>query len=407
MWRRKRRRFRRRYHRGFRPRRRRHAGFRRWRRWRKPVIKRTLYQNMPSRHRTVWVRGWEPLANLCKNDGPTSEATPYLSIEPQSDGYPTGVWHGTWGKHFHTPNNLLQRALAGWNSWSDDWTTFDYIYFAGATITIPQPVYNTLLITFDPYLQTKVNVYSEKNKEDLYLHPGVLLNMPHTHIIFPFTKKHRRSFYKIKVRPPPGWTGYQRFPQAMGYILYHWGWTWASLDTAFFSTWAKPGADQCPVGPWWATNSYLTKWKNRTKYDPNDNQDKPRNWGPFLQPKLPNGLGEESFLFFYKIKLKLSGDSIWRPLPTNFQRDGLVPEPEGPNSSLGTKTNSKKKKRPQDVADIWPDDLDSDGILKDRAYSRITAPHTGDKRRKLEDTRRLGSLYDRVYHVLSEFNLLK
>lgn len=364
-----------------------------------------MFQDIPRRHRTVWIRGWEPLGNLCTSDGPKIEATPYLAIEPQTEGYGTGQWHGTWGKHYHTPNNLLQRAQARWNEWSDDWATFDYVFFAGAYITIPQPQHATLLMTFDPYLQTKIKSYQESNKEDLYIHPGILLNMPHTHIIFPFTKKHRQKFYKVKIKPPPGWAGYQRFPEAMGFILYHWAWTWCKFESAFFNEWGQPGVSTCQQNPWWAANGYLNKWVNRTKYDSNTSTNQPRTWGPFLPAKPQAGL-EESLFFFYKIKLKLAGDSIWRPVPSNFSRDGLVPEPGGPNNAE-TKTYSKKKKRPQDVSDIWPDDLDSTGILKDRAYNRITSSHPANKRRRVEKQRRLGSLYDRVYHVLSEFNLLK
>nr|QYD02284.1 ORF1 [Torque teno felis virus] len=408
MW--KRRRTFRRRHRGLRRRGRYHPRHRFWRRrWRRRAnFNRVMRQHMPGRTRTIIVRGWEPLGNLCKNDGPKSEATPWVSVEPQANAYPTGVWHGTWGKHYHTPNNLLLRAQYGWNSWSDNWTTFDYCRFVGATITIPQPEHNMILMNFDPYLQTKVNPYGESNKEDLYVHPGVLLQMPKTHIIMPFSKKHRQRFYKIRIGPPPGWAGYHRFPDAMGYIFYHWCWTWCSFKTAFYNSWTNAGQlDTCPQAPWWATNSDFNKWKNRTKYDDNTSQAQLKMWGPFLPPKPSEG-SEESFFFFYKIKLKLAGDSIWRPVPTNFQRDGLVPTPEGPNGDRAdTETNSKKKKRPTSVFDIMPDDLDSDGILQDRAYTRITGDHPPNKRSRVENTRRLGSLYDRVYHILSEFNLLK
>lgn len=368
-----------------------------------------MRQYMPSRRRTIWIRGWEPLGNLCQNDGPRSEATPYASIEPTDPNYGTGVWHGTWGKHYHTPNNLLLRANARWNMWSDNWTTFDYVLFAGAKIYIPQPRHNGIMITFDPYLQTKILSYQEKNVEDAYIHPGILLNMPHTHIIMPFTMKHKPGMYKIRVKPPPGWSGYQRFPEAMGYILYHWGWTWFSFNTAFFNSFGDSGTDQCPIGPWWATNNYLDKWVNRMKYDTATTTSKTRTWGPFLPPKIDRGT-EESVFFFYKIKLRLSGDSIWRPVPTSFVRDGLVPEPGGPTTTAfrsKAKKHSKGKKRPQDIFDILPGDLDSDGILKEGAYHRITADHPANKRRRVEDARRIGSLYDRVYNILTEFNLVK
>lgn len=194
----------------------------------------------------------------------------------------------------------------------------------------------------------------------------------------------------------------------MNYILYHWGWTWFDFNAAFFNIYGQTDTNQCEIGPWWATNSYITKWVNRMKYDSNNTTSQPRTWGPFLPAKIYPGT-EESLMFFYKIKLKLSGDSIWRPVPTSFVREGLVPEPEGPNNSsvTGARKHRKKKKRPEAVYDIRPEDLDSDGILKEGAYHRITTTYSPDKRRRVEGQGRLGSLYNRVYHILSEFNLLK
>ncbi|ABU55881.1 ORF1 [Torque teno felis virus 2] len=398
--------------------------YRRWRRWprrrrrfkrhgwrrrhfrRRAVSRQTVHEWIPGRHRVVTVRGWEPLGNLCSTDTPKQEASPYHSVEPQTA---TGQWHGTWGKHYFTVQNLLLRAQARWNQWSDDWTTYDYIKFTGGAILIPPPSSTQFMINFDPYLQTTVLLYQEKNAEDKYIHPGILMHDPKTHIIFAANYMPRKRMYKIRIKPPPGWKGYQRFPDAMGYILTHWAWTWFSMNQAFFTTTGQGSV--CAAEPWWSGNNYLQKWVDRSKYE-DISASTGRNWGPFLPAKYGN-YPETSLFFKYKLFFKLVGNAIWRPLPRNYLKDGLVDQPEGPtaggeaDSPTAHKKARKRISRPTSEADIRHSDLDSDGILTSPAYRRITYDHSRPKRRKLEDLQRLGSLYDRVQHVLAEFNLLK
>nr|QYD02251.1 ORF1 [Torque teno felis virus] len=400
MWRR--RRWRRRPRRYWRKRRR----FPRWRlrrRFRRTVRHRRVYENIPSRHRIIYVRGWEPLGNLCNSDKPTSEAKPYDSLEQ-----PPGTWHGTWGKHYFTVGNLLLRAAAFWNQWSDDWSSYDYVQFLYGKIFIVPDASAMWMINFDPYIQTNQLVPGGKNAEDAWVHPGIMFNTPHTHVIYPQTLFSRKRYYKIKIVAPPGWKGYQRFPDAMGYILTHWVWSWFDLRNAFIESGNRNPNDFCQAAPWWASNGMFDKWIDRSKYKDCSQAAEQKGWGPFLPCSVSARFPETSLLFFYKLKFKFAGNSIWRPLPRNFKNDGMVPAPGGPPGDFKTKKASKK--RPRHESDIWPEDLDSDGILTERALKRITGSHHDHVRRAMEDqanSRRLRHISDKLHFILEQRGLLK
>nr|QYD02182.1 ORF1 [Torque teno felis virus] len=375
------------------------------RRLRRRAYPTRVTQFVPRRHRYVTVRGWEPLANLCMTDCASTEAKPYESLENPT----TGQWHGTWGKHYFTLSNLLLRAAAYWNQWSDDWSGYDYVKYEGGWIYIPKDKQIEWLINFDPYIQYLEILGSKNNKEDRWGHPGILLNTPGTHLILPPTMYNRKHFYKIRLRPPPGWVGFQRFPEAMGYILVHWLWSWFSLQFAYHQPNYGQNISTCEQEPWWALNNNFNKWVDRITYQNCSSNLKDKNWGPFLPSTYGHNGPETSLTFFYKLKFKFSGNSIWRPLPRNYKNDGLVPTPPAaPGYHSGPETS---RKRPQHEADIWPGDLDSDGILKDSAYRRITGHNPRVKRRKVSDhdTQResnaVRDLERRVRHILDQFGV--
>nr|QYD02362.1 ORF1 [Torque teno felis virus] len=394
-----------------------------WRRRRRPrgrVGWRKVFQHVPRRRKYLWVRGWEPLGNICASDGVKTEATPYFSVEPQGD-INNSQWHGTWGKHYFTFNNLLQRAAARWCLFSSDWESYDYVMFAGGTISIPQTSHIPWLINFDEYLQTRLVRYNEKNKEDHWGHPGILLNTPKTHIIFPPWNYRHQKMYKIKIKPSSWVARSQRFPEAMSYICCHWLWTYCDFEHAFYDHACEVNTnsiDTCQQQPWWVGQNFiLGKWVDRTLYDDpcvtcqtcvND-----KNWGPFLPQRLVPKSLQCSLFFMYKLKFKLYGNAIWRPLPRQYQTQGLVPDPQGPNTEREAVSESqasqpgvqRRRKRPRSEHDIWPEDLDSDGILTERAYRRITADNTRDEQPPLE--KRIKLLQQRLRSVLDKHNLLR
>nr|QYD02386.1 ORF1 [Torque teno felis virus] len=380
-----------------------------WRRRRRVTRRRVVSQWVPGRHRYINVRGWEPLGNVCTSDAAKNEATPYMSIEPQSGG--TGVWHGTWGKHYFTLGNLLARAKAQWNWWSDDWASFDYVQFMGGVIRIPQTSTVDWMINFDEYLETKLGTYNPKENEDKWGHPGILAQMPKTHMIFqPKTYPHKK-FYKIKIRPPPGWKGLHRFPEAFSYILGHWIWSWWDPQHAFYDIYGDSSTqDTCQIAPWWATNNKFDAWADRSTYKPPSSPGQPaqNNWGPFLPQAVGRQHVQCSLFFFYKLFFKVVGNAIWRPLPRDFLTQGLVPDPKpAPTDTAGASTSHKKRARPQSEHDIWPGDLDSDGLLKEEALIRITGDSEGVKRRKLGGGGSVRHVIKKLRHVLGVHGLLK
>nr|QYD02104.1 ORF1 [Torque teno felis virus] len=388
----------------------------RWRRWRahrygnyfrrrRRVRPHLVTEWLPGRHRNLWVRGWEPLANLCHGGTyAKTRAEPYKSVEPQGGGQ--GQWTGTWGAHYFTLQNLLFRAKAYWNQFSEDWSSFDYIKFAGGTIYIPQTAPTTWMINTDEYLQVKLIDYDPTNKEDQWVHPGILLNNPKTHIIFPPSVYRKRKFYRIKIKPPPGWKGFQRLPTASTYICFHWAWTWCNLNQAFFDPNYTQDTSKCEQQPWWAANNFLSKWVNRQKYSNCSSQTIDKSGGPFLPCKYSQQ--ECSLFFLYKLKFKAVGNSLWRQVPRNLSNGDLVPAAPGP-TDVGASTSRKtKRSRPIDLYDIWPGDLDSHGLIKRRAFERITGLGTRDKRRRLQDQdRRLKHLAAKLTDILANRNLLR
>lgn len=259
------------------------------------------------------------------------------------------------------------------------------------------------MINFDNYLQTKNVLVGDKNNEDEWIHPGILLNTPKTHIIMGTNVMPRKRCYKIKLKAPPGWKGYERLPGAMDYIMTHWAWTWCDLEKCFFDACvcsAPQDRTQCVANPWWGTLAQAKYWVNRGKYEPClSGNTKNKTWGPFL-PGFNCYRPEFSAFFLYRIHLKFAGDSIWRTLPTSFNRQGMVPEAPGPAQAFTqTKKDHKKKKRPIDVFDILPGDLDSEGILKDHALARITGDSQQPKRPRLENKSR------HILHRLREIGI--
>lgn len=342
---------------------------------------------------------------MCASDAAKNEATPYASIEPQSGGQ--GVWHGTWGKHYFTLGNLLTRAKAYWCTWSDDWASFDYVGFRGGVIRIPQTSTVPWMINFDEYLETKLGTYNPTVHEDKWGHPGILLNQPKTHLIFPPSIYQRKFFYKIKIKPPPGWKGLHRFPEAFSYILCHWLWSWWDPKDAFWDIYSQTSTqDTCQAGPWWATNSKFDKWIDRSTYKPptSPGQMPAENWGPFLPQAFGKNYPQCSLFFQYKLYFKVVGNSIWRPLPRDFLTQGLVPDPQPApgNDEPGTRKVSKKRHRPQSEHDIWPGDLDSDGIIKEEALKRITGDSTGAERCELGGPRPLRHIAKKLRRLLLE-----
>nr|WCS65342.1 ORF1 [Torque teno Leptonychotes weddellii virus 1] len=398
----------------------------------------------PSRRRKrISVRGWEPLGNICPGDAASAEATPYIDLDEDeirlterdcSDTSKCGQWHGQWGHHFFTLRNLLRRAKYYFNYWSADWEGYDYIQFKGGKIWLPRMPGFSWIFYLDPAIQSnpKEDPPEKKYKSDTsWVHPGIFLNRPGARLmISTFQTQGRNFFRRVGVKPPSIWEGNYRIDMAMDYLLFHWSWTTCNLTSSFFDFYCqrkrgKDGnqADKCTQTPWFmgeketygkvkqahsdsinAIDKMLERidkqhadqrsaWVNRKLYIKSDCVDTPgstnnipsnfHNWGPFLpQNVLIDYVAGNSVYFRYKLYFKVSGDSLYRRLPSQPCKDQVIPGAPGSEDDPcpGIQTHSILKRRtPPTIYDILPGDLDEGGLLTDRAYRRITGSSGADQ----------------------------
>nr|ASA48485.1 ORF1 [Torque teno Leptonychotes weddellii virus 1] len=411
----------------------RHYGRRR--RW-YPRQRTSTVRYYPSRRRKrISVRGWEPLGNICPSDSASAEATPYKDLdEPEQD--PTnsqckGQWHGQWGHHFFTFRALLTRAKYYFNYWSGDWEGYDYLQFKGGYIWLPRMPAFSWMFYLDSSIQSNPTEEEPEGKykaDKSWVHPGILLNRPGSRIVLSTLQSRGRSLYRrINVRPPAGWEGVYRLDVAMDYLLFHWSWTTCNLTSSFFDFYCQNKressyADQCEQCPWfmaekdsWSGNSQQqwfsaykdiydnidkyhgdrrSAWVNRKKYIKSDCGNTSstnkvpgnfHNWGPFLpQNVLLSYHNGNSLYFRYKLYFKVSGDSLYRRLPSWPCKKTVIPPAPGTSTAdnplpIDTACSILKKRSPASIYDILPGDLDEGGLLTDGAYRRITGSSGADE----------------------------
>nr|WCS65701.1 ORF1 [Torque teno Leptonychotes weddellii virus 1] len=402
------------------------------RRRRYPRFRTATVRYYPSRRRKrISVRGWEPLGNICPKDAASAEATPYLDLDipPYDVGKHTndvGQWHGQWGHHFFTFRSLLLRSSYYFNYWSGDWEGYDYLTFKGGSIWLPRMPGFSWMFYLDPSIQSNP---TEDRPEDKYksdktwVHPGIFLNRPGARLILSTLQSKGRNFYRrMKVRPPSGWEGSYRMDLAMDYLLFHWAWTTCNVTSPFYDFYCQnksnPPSDSCEQVPWFISDPGFEKykdkqegiakdiynninkyhqdqrsaWINRKLYIKSDctnaqAQDKIpanfHNWGPFLpQNVLLSYQTGYSLYFRYKLYFKVSGDSLYRRLPSApCDKTVFPPAPGTKDNPCGeiSPRSILKKRKPASIYDILPGDLDEGGLLTDRAYRRITGSSGADE----------------------------
>nr|WCS65290.1 ORF1 [Torque teno Leptonychotes weddellii virus 1] len=398
------------------------------------------------RRKRISVRGWEPLGNVCPTDSARAEATPYIDLDKEdvdifntdsgTGGDGLGAqWHGQWGHHFFTFYSLLIRAKYYFNYWSSDWEGYDYLQFLGGYIWLPRMPSFSWMFYLDSSIQS--NPKDQTTPENKYkfdkswVHPGILLNRPGSRILLSTLQSRGRSlFRKMKVRPPAGWEGTYRMDVAQDFLLFHWSWTTVNLTSSFYDFYCQRKRDptktdsQCVANPWFMgektlydqvqhfsedneakkfssqlknnlakfKNDSRSAWVNRKLYVKSDC--KPNNvhnnipsnfhnWGPFLPQNVLFDLSFGNSVYFrYKLFFKVSGDSLYRRLPSVRCKDNVIPPCPGfsDNNCPEVQTRSILKKRKlATIYDILPGDLDETGLLTERAYERITGSHRSEQ----------------------------
>nr|ASA48569.1 ORF1 [Torque teno Leptonychotes weddellii virus 1] len=414
-----------------------------WRRRRRYFRPRTAaVRYYPSRRRKrISVRGWEPLGNVCFGDIASSEATPYDDLDlnyldVENNDSSKGKWHGTWGHHFFTFKNLIYRAQYYFNYWSSDWEGYDYISFRGGWIWIPRMPYFSWIFGLDPSIQSNPKnpgVETKYSNEKSWFHPGIFLNRPGSRLMISSVQQPNRSFFrKIRVTPPSAWKGNYRIDQGIDFLLFHWYWTVCNMTSSFYDIYCQrkrekiddEHPDTCPTTPWWIAdkdfkslsedlkgpskdvytnikkNHYDPRsvWVDRRKYIKSDCTNtsfgnkvpsNTHNWGPFLpQNVILSSTTGNSLYFRYKLYFKVSGSSIYRRLPSRPCSTAVIPPAPGENQQdcpdFPSDSILEGGERPTSIYDILPGDLDSNGMLTERAYERITRPDRSRQPAKLE-----------------------
>nr|ASA48637.1 ORF1 [Torque teno Leptonychotes weddellii virus 1] len=421
--------------------RRRYPRYHRWRRRRHLRPRTASVRYYPSRRRKrISVRGWEPLGNICPTVPASVEAKPYLDLDVSErnifeDNVTNSNWNGTWGHHFFTFNALLIRSKYYFNTWSSDWEGYDYLRFLGGKIWIPRMPGFSWMFGVDSSIQSNPKEGGPEDKykwEKTWIHPGILFNRPGTRLMISTVQAHNRSFFrKLGVKPPAAWEGNYRMDVAKDFLLFHWYWSVCNITSSFYDFYCqrkkgKDGPDTCIQTPWfmgekntwssmqtWIRNGkapnakklkenldkrpYVDKraaWVNRSLYEKSDCVNTPsadtaipsnfHNWGPFLpQSVLLDSSTGNSVYFRYKLYFEVSGDTLYRRLPSEPCKDSVIPPAPGtsmdPCPQVSSRSLLKKRKNPPSIYDILPGDLDEDGIITERAYERITGPDRCDQ----------------------------
>nr|ASA48645.1 ORF1 [Torque teno Leptonychotes weddellii virus 1] len=424
---------------------------RRWRphrrHFRRKEISRTTncyVRYYPSRRRKrISVRGWEPLGNVCYNTVASSEATPYNDLDITDPNIFTrkgtqlqGQWQGQWGHHFFTFENLLRRAQYYFNYWSGDWQGYDYLSFRGGYIWLPRLPAVSWIFYLDNSIQSNPTDKEPEGKykfEKSWVHPGILLNRPGSRLMVNILQQPYKSlFRRIRVRPPAAWEGQYRMDVAKSFLLFHWAWTTCILSAPFFDYYCsrkgpETAKDTCILRPWFmgCAETYekfkhtedkqkieklkqqvekdhtdtRALWVNRKHYLKSDcvaipdatdkNPSNFFNWGPFLAQNILTGPAYEASVYFrYKLFFKVSGDSLYRRLPSKDCDNGLFPPAPGFKDGPCAEVSSRpihRRKRPLTTSEILPGDLDESGILTERAYQRIIRSHRDFQSTRLGD----------------------
>nr|WCS65437.1 ORF1 [Torque teno Leptonychotes weddellii virus 1] len=398
------------------------------------------------RRKRISVRGWEPLGNICPSDSARSEATPYIDLDKDSvnifeedsgqGGPGTGAqWHGQWGHHFFTFYSLLIRSKYYFNYWSSDWEGYDYLQFLGGYIWLPRMPSFSWMFYLDSSIQSNPKddtIPENKYKFDKsWVHPGILLNRPGSRILLSTIQSRGRSlFRKMKVRPPAGWEGTYRMDVAQDYLLFHWSWTTVNLTSSFYDFYCQRKRPNdvnslCISNPWFMgektlyekvqgqggpsneaknfsaklkqnLNQYKSDsraaWVNRKLYvksecknfsTANDLPANFHNWGPFLPQNVLFDLSFGNSVYFrYKLYFKVSGDSLYRRLPSVRCKDNVIPPCPGFTENNCPEIQARsilKKRKIASIYDILPGDLDETGHLTERAYERIVGPDRSEQ----------------------------
>lgn len=419
---RRRRRFTRRRHKFYKPRYRRRWR-RRWhwgrrhsrRRWRKTEV---VYEHRPRKRKRIVCTGWEILGvvgshlifTYDKDGNPTVTTTRNTKNNKQvtwqkDAGFVTSnntftpgrctfaSFIGGYGQGTFTLGGLCLRASLGMARFSDSFEGYDWVKYLGGSYQLVPNAEVDWLFRWDNHKNVGYDASGrdESKDEGKWNHPANLLLYPFVSIVESIKRSKCCKWKHRRFRPNPLWEGWWDKDRFATYVLGGYMWTTIDLDNPMgLAPYARDTGTESSAplrNDWWPSNypsqtqGKCPTWINRQEWDKGfleDNQDnrfrnitwplsgdkRPR-YGPFCPPVLQTDR-PQTLWFRYKFVFQFGGTNIenyFPRYPVSEVRDPPKTCPSGCQSCIGE------------------GDLNSNGILTDDAYERITG---ADKHGRME-----------------------
>lgn len=359
---------------------------------------RTLHVTDPRYKAYCNITGWVPIAMT---------RVPLISmpfsVQTTSPFY---VYPGGYGYGVFTLDAMYKEHLVKRNRWSRSNAGFDLGRYIGTTLTlVPHPVFDYIFY-YDPE-------YGNTLEFKKLLHPAIMITHPKSILVLSNKRGgSRRKWPKVWIPRPAiygdGWE-FQKDLAQQG--LFAFGWSWIDLDRPWMTDIPKPTAavdpstyiqsqDQVNQQPqmWWkdANNNWLQNWgTNGTQAN-----NKIAMSGPFvLKTNKVDYVNYElpQIILFYKSKFQWGGEFLQdktlanpNTIPPQQQYFGepgtsnILASPDLTQLSSGLQDGisglpwASPPKEPNKYT-TRPEDYDSDGILTDESFRRITdSPYNSD-----------------------------
>lgn len=353
-----------------------------------------VYAPAPKKTKIITYRGWEPLGycgsifTIGSNDGKVNsrytiannravDGLDYYLTTDKQNKIKVDNFGGGWGTGSFNLQSLMLRVKRGICRPSDSFEGFDRFRFISCKVLLIPALSIDYLFRFNHSLAMDTH---DRERQRNWIHPLMMLLTPGCKVVQSLQRNTRGKWKKA-------------FCRRTGSISNKWQDIWKGSLNAFFSyDWSTVDLNN-PFGlPDFQSsanefhNRWLKEpqagWANRRKWDEafvGSSQEGKEWWrildwtslttnhkpeyGPFCPPVFPS---EETnaFYFFYKIKLQFGGT-----------HEFLITNPGDYGNEVPPTPNITR----EDIIHVqdptyakYPEDYDSNGILTDAAFSRIT-----------------------------------
>lgn len=388
-------RYRRYYRRRYYPRRRRRHFH--WRKWRRTEV---LREHRPRKTKWITVTGWEIMGHVGsalswvksgqdyslhvrRNIKNTVKVDHLSKMGITNDNKAQGAsacdfkdFCGGYGEAQFTLAGLVQRSRACMARFSESLGGYDWIKFIGGSVTLPPSHEVNYLFRWDNH---RGGNDKEREIENVWNHPANMLLFPMTVIVESIERTKCCKWRRIKFKPPPAFEGWWDKDVFATFILGGYQWTTIDLDNPLGLAPYTQNVQTLTTqykNEWFKKKGPCPEWIDRSKYNKDFNEsntiatswldwvwgslttDKVPKYSPFCPPVYPTQ-NPQTLWFKYKFHFKVGGANL-----ENRFEEYPIHEVNQPPQTCPTSCS----------ACINPEDLDSDGLLTERAYRRITEP---------------------------------